>query len=52
MNTPVTAARVTREVARMLVNDLKFGANVNRSYDDQFAVEGAKVGYTVNARLR
>jgi hypothetical protein len=51
MNTPVTAARVTREVARMLVNDLKFGANVNRSYDDQFAVEGAKVGYTVNARL-
>lgn len=35
----------------MLVNNLKFGSNVNRSYDDQFAKTGAKVGYTVNARL-
>lgn len=51
MNLLVTPARVTREIARMLVNNLKFGANVNRSYDDQFARTGAKVGYTVNARL-
>jgi hypothetical protein len=51
MNTLVTANFVAREVARRLVNRLKFGSNVNRSYDDQFAKTGAKVGYTVNARM-
>jgi hypothetical protein len=38
-------------VARILVNNLKFAANVNRSYDDAYVQAGAKVGYTVNARL-
>jgi len=33
------------------VNTLKFAANVNRSYDDQYVQAGAKIGYTVNARL-
>jgi hypothetical protein len=51
MNQFVTSSWVAKEVARMLVNRLRFGANVNRSYDDQFAKTGAKVGYTVNARL-
>jgi hypothetical protein len=51
MNTTVNSSWVAREVARMLVNNLKFGANVNRDYDPQFAKSGAKVGYTVNARL-
>lgn len=51
MNTLVTPTRVTREIARRLVNRLRFGSHVNRSYDDQFAKTGAKVGYTVNARL-
>lgn len=51
MNQLVTSSWVAREVARQLVNNLKFGANVNRSYDNQFAKTGAKVGYTVNARL-
>jgi hypothetical protein len=38
-------------VARILVNNLKFAANVNRTYDDAYVQAGAKVGYTVNARL-
>jgi hypothetical protein len=33
------------------VNSLKFAANVNRNYDDAYVQAGAKVGYTVNARL-
>jgi len=50
-NALITPLWVTKEVARILVNNLKFAANVNRSYDDQYVHDGAKVGYTVNARL-
>jgi len=50
-NTLVTPTWVTKEVARGYVNELRFAANVNRDYDDAFRVAGAKVGYTVNARL-
>ena len=50
-NTLVTPTWYTKEVARSLVNTLKFAANVNRSYDDQYVQAGAKIGYTVNARL-
>ena len=50
-NALITPSWVTKEVARILVNNLKFAASVNRSYDDQFVHDGAKVGYTVNARL-
>lgn len=50
-NSLITPLWVTKEVARILVNNLKFAGNVNRSYDDQYVHDGAKVGYTVNARL-
>jgi len=50
-NTLVTPTWYTKEVARILVNNLRFASNVNRSYDDAYVVSGAKVGYTVNARL-
>ena len=50
-NSLVTPTWYTKEVARILVNNLKFAANVNRSYDDAYVQAGAKVGYTVNARL-
>lgn len=50
-NTLATPTWVTKEVARGFVNELKFAANVNRSYDDQYEQAGAKVGNTVNARL-
>lgn len=50
-NTLATPTWVTKETARYFVNDLTFLANVNRTYDDQYAIAGAKVGNTVNARL-
>jgi hypothetical protein len=50
-NTLATPTWVTREVARGYINSIKFIANVNRSYDDQYVQSGAKVGYTVNARI-
>lgn len=50
-NTLVTPEWVMKQVGRRLVNNLKFANNVNRSYDGQYVQAGAKVGYTVNARL-
>jgi hypothetical protein len=50
-NTLATPTWVTKEVARGFVNSLKFAANVNRTYDDQYVQSGAKVGNTVFARL-
>ncbi len=42
---------MTKEVARGFVNDLSFLANVNRTYDDSYIINGAHVGNTVNARM-
>lgn len=50
-NTLATPLWTTKETARVFFNDLTFLANVNRTYDDQYVVAGAKVGNTVNARL-
>ena len=50
-NSFITPRWVLREVARVLVNNLKFSANVDRTYDNKFEAAGAKVGYTVDARL-
>lgn len=51
MNQLATPTWVTKQTAREFVNDLTFLAHVNRTYDDQYIVEGAKVGDTVLARL-
>lgn len=51
MNTVATSRWVTKEVARGFVNSVVFLSNVNRTYDDQYKQNGAKVGNTVNARL-
>jgi hypothetical protein len=51
MNTLATPTWVTKETSREFFNDLTFLANVNRTYDDQYIQNGAKVGNTVNARL-
>ena len=45
-NTFVTAEWMSREVLRMLSNNLTFAASLNRVYDDNFMV-----GQTVTARL-
>lgn len=50
-NSLITPDWVTKEIARILVNNLKFAANVNRDYDDEYMQSGAKVGNTVKARL-
>jgi hypothetical protein len=50
-NTLITPDWITKESARILVNMLKFAGNINRQYDDQYTQAGAKVGYTVKARM-
>ena len=42
---------ITREVARILVNNLKLAGFVNTSYDDAFAKTGAKIGSVLNVRM-
>ena len=50
-NTLATPLWTTKETARGFVNKLVLLANVNRTYDDQYEQNGAKVGNTVNARM-
>lgn len=49
-NTLLTISMITREALRILENNLSFTKRINRQYDDKFAIEGAKIGYVVNAR--
>jgi hypothetical protein len=41
---------ITNEALMVLENELTFSSEVMRSYDDQFAVTGAKIGATLNIR--
>jgi len=50
-NTLVTPSWVLKEVGRGYENSLKFIANVNREYGDEYVQAGAKVGNTINYRL-
>lgn len=50
-NTLVTPSWVLPEVTRQFMNNIVFGANVTRDYDDDYRVAGAKMGDTVKARL-
>src|SRR5574337_604106 len=49
-NSFLTISMVTYEQLRVLYNQLRFAKKINRQYDPMFAVAGAKVGSTVNAR--
>lgn len=49
-NTLLTISQITNEGLMVLENDLCFADHVNRQYADQFAITGAKIGYTVNVR--
>jgi P22 coat protein - gene protein 5 len=49
-NILITISQVTNEGLMVLENDLCFADHVNRQYADQFALSGAKIGYTVNVR--
>lgn len=50
-NTIITPQWVTNETARLLLNICKFATSTTRWYGDDFKAGGAKVGYTVQARL-
>lgn len=49
-NTILTISMITNKALAILENELTFTSRVNREYSDQFAVEGAKIGDTVNVR--
>ncbi len=49
-NNLLTISKITNEALMVLENELTFTGEVNRDYDDQFAVIGAKIGNTVNVR--
>jgi hypothetical protein len=42
---------ITRKALEIFENNLVLTRNVNRAYDDSFAVEGAKIGSTLRIRL-
>ncbi|MGP8443136.1 P22 phage major capsid protein family protein [Burkholderia vietnamiensis] len=49
-NTLLTPTKILDESLMILENNLSFTARSNRDYSDEFAVSGAKIGATVNAR--
>jgi hypothetical protein len=49
-NNLLTISKITNEALMVLRNKLGFAGEINREYDDQFAVVGAKIGNTVNVR--
>ena len=50
-NSILTISMITREAMRVLENNLTFTKGVNRTFDDKFGIEGAKIGSTLNVRL-
>lgn len=50
-NSLLTISMITREALRLFINSNAFLKNIDRQYDDQFAVQGAKIGDTLRIRL-
>lgn len=50
-NTILTATAVTREALRVLHQKCNFLGTINRTYDDSFAKDGAKIGDSLKIRL-
>jgi len=50
-NSLLTIDMITRKSLEILENNLVLTRNVNRQYDDSFAVTGAKIGSTLRIRL-
>ena len=49
-NSILTIDMITRKALDILENSLVLSRNVNRQYDDSFAIEGAKIGSTLRIR--
>lgn len=50
-NSLLTIDMITNKALQILENELVITRNVNRAYDDSFAVQGAKIGSTLRIRL-
>jgi len=50
-NSLLTIDMITRKALEILENNLVITRNINKQYDDSFAVEGAKIGSTLRIRL-
>jgi hypothetical protein len=50
-NTILTADQITRESLRVLHQKLRFLGSINRGYDNNYAMTGAKIGDTLRIRM-
>lgn len=50
-NSILTINMITREAVRLFRNSNAFIKNIDRQYDDQFAINGAKIGTSLRVRL-
>jgi hypothetical protein len=50
VDTLLTISMITNEALMVLQNELTFTSKVTRQYDDSFAIDGAKIGDTLNVR--
>ena len=50
-NSLLTIDMITRKSLEILENNMVISRNINKEYDDSFAVEGAKIGSTLRIRL-
>jgi hypothetical protein len=50
-NQLLTTSMITREILRVLTEKLTFLKKINRTYDDRYAVTGAKIGDTLQIRV-
>lgn len=50
-NTLLNISMITRRGLMILKNNLKVASQINRQYDGQFALAGAKIGATLNIRV-
>jgi hypothetical protein len=49
-DTILNISMITNESLMVLENELTFGSQVMRNYDDSFGIDGAKIGDTLNVR--
>jgi hypothetical protein len=49
-NSLLTISMITNEALAVLENNLTFAKGISREYDDRFAIDGAKIGDTINIR--
>lgn len=50
-NTLLTRLEITRKAIRLFINSNAFVKSIDKQYDNQFAVTGAKIGSTLKIRL-